>query len=377
MTNLTKIGMFGTIALTCMLAGSFLIKTPQVNSDEISSVITTESQVITTSENDKMFLQDDFVVTEVISEEDVPTNKTTEAAEYVEIEVGQTIEIAFESVAGAYFTADCDNEIVSINVENETVFITANSEGESLVTVKAKNDDTVFAENDFLFSITQHEETTVAVRSAPKPVESPVETTRATTAETTAETTRATTAETTAETTRATTAETTVETTRATTAETTAETTRATTVETTTEATTVATTAAPAPVYTSTNSSVEQRVVDLVNEERERLGLNPLSNYNSLLNSAADTRAMEIEDKFSHTRPNGEKCFTAMKELGLTYTLAGENIAYGQPTAERVVEAWINSPDHYENLINPRFTQIGVGAYEKNGVWYWAQFFMK
>lgn len=118
----------------------------------------------------------------------------------------------------------------------------------------------------------------------------------------------------------------------------------------------------------------EAEVVRLVNIEREKNGLSALKSDNSRLNKAADIRAEEILTVFSHTRPSGADCFSALIEYGVKYRAAGENIAYGYRTPEEVVEGWLNSPGHRANILNPSFTHIGVG-YNKNGSG-WVQLFI-
>lgn len=120
-----------------------------------------------------------------------------------------------------------------------------------------------------------------------------------------------------------------------------------------------------------------QRVVDLVNAERAKEGLSPLT-VNVNVQAAAQVRAKECEQYFSHTRPNGSSFATALREQGVTYKSAGENIAWGQRTPEEVVSAWMNSSGHRKNIMNPNFTTIGVGYYENaRGTDYWCQLFTR
>ena len=116
-------------------------------------------------------------------------------------------------------------------------------------------------------------------------------------------------------------------------------------------------------------------VVRLVNAERAKAGLSALT-VDSAANAAAQVRAREIVSNFSHTRPSGASCFTALREAGVNYRGAGENIAYGQPSAQAVVNAWMNSPGHRANILNAQFTSIGVGHHVQNGTHYWTQFFV-
>jgi len=125
-------------------------------------------------------------------------------------------------------------------------------------------------------------------------------------------------------------------------------------------------------------SSYAARVVTLVNEERAKEGLAALRIDNTLC-AAAEIRAAEISTKFSHTRPDGSSCFTALAQVGARYSRAGENIAIGQQTPEQVVAEWMASPGHRANILDPRFTRIGVAALPSDSSYYrgymWAQFF--
>lgn len=121
--------------------------------------------------------------------------------------------------------------------------------------------------------------------------------------------------------------------------------------------------------------SLAKQVVALVNEERAAAGLNPLTINESAM-SAALVRAKEIRQSFSHTRPDGSSFSTALKEQGVSYRGSGENIAYGQRSPETVMKAWMNSSGHRANILNAKYTSIGVGCYEQNGTLYWTQLFI-
>ena len=121
--------------------------------------------------------------------------------------------------------------------------------------------------------------------------------------------------------------------------------------------------------------SYAEKVVKLVNEERAKEGLAPLG-IDKNVEKAALVRAKEIQSSFSHTRPNGSSFATVLKENGVTYRGAGENIAWGQKTPEQVVTAWMNSPGHRANIMNAKYTKIGVGNLQNNaGTQYWVQLF--
>ena len=116
------------------------------------------------------------------------------------------------------------------------------------------------------------------------------------------------------------------------------------------------------------------QVVALVNAERAKYGLSALK-ADSRVQQAAQVRASETVQSFSHTRPNGSSFSTALTEAGVSYTRSGENIAYGQSTPQQVVNAWMNSSGHRANILNESFTTIGVGYTVVNGTAYWAQLF--
>ena len=120
-----------------------------------------------------------------------------------------------------------------------------------------------------------------------------------------------------------------------------------------------------------------QQVVNLVNAERAKEGLVPLT-INTKVQAAAQVRAKECEQSFSHTRPNGTSFATALKEQNVSYRSAGENIAWGQRSPQEVVSAWMNSSGHRANIMNANFTTIGVGYYQNTkGTNYWCQLFTR
>ena len=83
---------------------------------------------------------------------------------------------------------------------------------------------------------------------------------------------------------------------------------------------------------------------------------------------------MKDNNYFDHNSPTYGSPFDMMKQFGISYTSAGENIAQGQQTPEEVVEAWMNSQGHRENIMNASFTHIGVGYVESGN--YWTQQFI-
>lgn len=134
----------------------------------------------------------------------------------------------------------------------------------------------------------------------------------------------------------------------------------------------------PAP-QTQTPQELAAEVVRLVNVERAKEGLPALGTFDSLTKSA-EIRAPETAKLFSHDRPDGSSCFTALDATGASkgaYT-SGENIAAGSSTAADVVEQWMNSPGHRANILNKDFTHIGVAYCKSSSGYghYWVQMFV-
>lgn len=118
-------------------------------------------------------------------------------------------------------------------------------------------------------------------------------------------------------------------------------------------------------------------VVRLCNIERAEAGLSPLT-LDPTLTKATMIRADELTELFSHTRPDGNSCFTALEEVGADYMTAGENIACGYVSPKDVVDGWMSSEGHRANILNEKFTKIGVGyVYSSSGIYrhYWVQMF--
>lgn len=114
-------------------------------------------------------------------------------------------------------------------------------------------------------------------------------------------------------------------------------------------------------------------VIELSNAERSKYGLVTLERF-TLADAAAAVRASEIKELFSHYRPNGELCFTVFEEVGLQCLAGGENIAYGQFSATEVVKAWMDSEGHRNNMLNSKYSRIGVSVSRRDdGCLFWVQ----
>ncbi|WP_071516110.1 CAP domain-containing protein [Geitlerinema sp. PCC 9228] len=131
------------------------------------------------------------------------------------------------------------------------------------------------------------------------------------------------------------------------------------------------------------NQELLDRVIERTNLERTQRGLSPLV-PNQDLTEAAQTHSenMAFQDFFSHTGVNGADVSDRVLDEGYRYTSVAENIAAGYTNAEAVVEGWMNSPGHRENILNPDLKEIGVGYHflandtgDTNYNHYWTQVF--
>ena len=106
----------------------------------------------------------------------------------------------------------------------------------------------------------------------------------------------------------------------------------------------------------------EKDVIREINMLREKESLPPLT-INLLLEGSAQLKAdnMAKENYWAHTTPNGDKPWILFREMGYNYIKAGENLARGFEIAEKVVEAWFNSPGHKELMLDPKYKEIGIG----------------
>ena len=103
----------------------------------------------------------------------------------------------------------------------------------------------------------------------------------------------------------------------------------------------------------------------------------PVLMYNADLEKAAKVRAKEIGKLFSHTRPNGQRCFTAYPKM----RALGENIACGQSSVTEVMLAFAEADKpysgqgHRRNMLNPNFNAVGCACYKVGNYCYWVQCF--
>ncbi len=117
-------------------------------------------------------------------------------------------------------------------------------------------------------------------------------------------------------------------------------------------------------------AAYEREVIRLVNEHRRKNGLGELSE-DWQLSRVARYKSQDMRDRkyFSHTSPTYGSPFQMIKSFGISYKSAGENIAKGQKTPKAVVDGWMNSSGHRANILNPKFTHIGVGYVADGNLW--------
>ena len=130
--------------------------------------------------------------------------------------------------------------------------------------------------------------------------------------------------------------------------------------------------------YGTFDDGFAMEVLNLVNDERVKEGLEPLV-WNNSAASAAKIRSDEVVAQMSHTRPNESRGITALYDVGVNWNMAGENLAGGQGSPEAVMAAWMNSEVHRANILKPGYTSLGVAClYVPNSTYgyYWVQLFV-
>lgn len=139
-------------------------------------------------------------------------------------------------------------------------------------------------------------------------------------------------------------------------------------------------TATTAPVRTATASPAltqAQQVVNLVNQQRAAAGCRPLT-VDSRLTTAAQLHSEDqaAHQTMSHTGSDGSSLAERIDRAGYQWRTIGENVAYGQTTPAQVMNDWMNSDGHRENILNCDFEDIGVGvARDADGRLAWTQDF--
>jgi uncharacterized protein YkwD len=130
-----------------------------------------------------------------------------------------------------------------------------------------------------------------------------------------------------------------------------------------------------APVTVSAEAQAAAQVLNLVNEERAKVGCSPVAANSALADLAARfSDDMAARGFFDHTDPDGKTPWDRASAAGIS-DLGGENIARGQADAAAVMQAWMNSPGHRANILNCDFKTLGVGVHMGPGGPWWTQDF--
>ena len=106
-----------------------------------------------------------------------------------------------------------------------------------------------------------------------------------------------------------------------------------------------------------------ERVLEITNQKRAENGLSPLT-INSQLNEVAQRKAgdMFAFNYWAHVSPSGRSPWSFFQEVGYKYLYAGENLARDFMNSDSVVDAWMNSPSHRDNLLNSNYKEIGLSV---------------
>jgi len=117
------------------------------------------------------------------------------------------------------------------------------------------------------------------------------------------------------------------------------------------------------PLSESSAASARAAVLCLVNAERAARGVSAVA-PESRLEAAATAHAadMRVRSFFDHTNPDGASPGDRITAAGYAWSSYGENIAMGYRTPAAVMEGWMKSTGHCQNLLSPRFTELGVGV---------------
>jgi uncharacterized protein YkwD len=131
------------------------------------------------------------------------------------------------------------------------------------------------------------------------------------------------------------------------------------------------------PASTNQQDTFDLEILGLVNQERAKVGADPLR-INEQLDLAADLHTLDQAsmNNMSHTGSSGSTMGDRIKDAGYVFSTAGENVAYGFTDAATVMNGWMNSEGHRRNILNPDYQEIGIGyAQGSDGRAFWTQDF--
>jgi uncharacterized protein YkwD len=123
--------------------------------------------------------------------------------------------------------------------------------------------------------------------------------------------------------------------------------------------------AAAAPDTKAANARLNsqmQRIVELVNARRAEAGIGPVAVDPVLMSCAQQySETQAAMGRLNHTGPDGSTPGQRLRRCGYNWRHFGENLAAGYVNADEVVAAWMASPGHRKNILNPRVREIGLG----------------
>jgi hypothetical protein len=131
----------------------------------------------------------------------------------------------------------------------------------------------------------------------------------------------------------------------------------------------------PYPVLTELG--IDDEVLDLINQERAKVGVPQLADSETI-DEAADLHALDMatNNNFSETGTDGSTVASRTNFFGYPFSNVGEAIAFGPATAAEVVAQWLNDPVQRNTLLDPTFTEAGLGVVSNtDGTIYWAETF--
>ena len=122
----------------------------------------------------------------------------------------------------------------------------------------------------------------------------------------------------------------------------------------------------PSVLGVSSDISIDQLLV-LTNQQRQQNNLPPLT-LDERLDQAAIGKATDMfaKDYWAHLAPDGTTPWVFIKQAGYNYVYAGENLARGYTTSTDVVNAWMASPSHRENMLSNHYQNVGYGVLAGN-----------
>lgn len=137
----------------------------------------------------------------------------------------------------------------------------------------------------------------------------------------------------------------------------------------------------PPQLIARSQGNSSRQLLSLINAERQKVGAPPLR-INAKLTQAALGHSQDMASRnfFSHTGSNGSESWNRISARGYNAITDAENIAAGQSTSAAVIQTWLNSPPHKQNMLNPQYTEVGFGyAYNSQSTYktYWTADFAK